>query len=417
MSARLLILYASQTGYAIETAERIKREGIQRHLVVEMKSMDEYSISDLPKEKLVAFVCSVTGQGEEPDSMKGFWKYLLRKNLEANSLGMLKFGVFGQGDSSYAKFNFPAKKLHKRLIQLGAEALLARGDGDDQHYLGVDGALDPWLVSFWENVLALYPIPKGKRIIPDSVLPLNTYIVERCTDIDTDSLQNSNFKRGVISMNLRETPETHFQDVRRIEISSSLEYAAGDALVVYPQNRAEKVQEVLEYFGWVEIADNFFQFSPNELVPGAVLPCWLRDPITPRTLLEMHLDIFGRPRRYFFHLLSFFALDELHVEKLREFATTEGQNDLYIYAHSMKRTTFEVLQDFTSVKLPLQYLLDLIPPIRPRSFSISSNFNLDQSKIQLLVAIVNFKTKLQKPRVGVCTDWMTTLQPGGYHMS
>jgi sulfite reductase alpha subunit-like flavoprotein len=125
------------------------------------------------------------------------------------------------------------------------------------------------------------------------------------------------------------------------------------------------------------------------------------------------LDIFGRPRRYFFHLLSFFALDELHAEKLREFATTEGQNDLYTYAHSMKRTTFEVLQDFTSVKVPLKYLLDLIPVIRPRSFSISSNFRLDQSKIQLLVAVVNFKTKMQKPRVGVCTDWMRTLNIGG----
>jgi sulfite reductase alpha subunit-like flavoprotein len=67
---RLLILYASQTGYAQETAERIEREAKQRHFDVELKSMDTFDISRLPLERLVCFVCSVTGQGEEPDTMK-----------------------------------------------------------------------------------------------------------------------------------------------------------------------------------------------------------------------------------------------------------------------------------------------------------------------------------------------------------
>jgi len=34
----------------------------------------------------VIFVCSTTGQGEEPDNMKQFWRFLLRKNLPPDSL-------------------------------------------------------------------------------------------------------------------------------------------------------------------------------------------------------------------------------------------------------------------------------------------------------------------------------------------
>lgn len=34
------------------------------------------------------------------------------------------------------RFNFVAKKLHKRLIQLGANPLLPVGLGDEQHDLG-----------------------------------------------------------------------------------------------------------------------------------------------------------------------------------------------------------------------------------------------------------------------------------------
>lgn len=70
--SRLLILHASQSGNVIETSERISREAHQRHLSVEMKSMDEYDWIKLPEEKLVIFVCSVIGQGEEPDKMKVF---------------------------------------------------------------------------------------------------------------------------------------------------------------------------------------------------------------------------------------------------------------------------------------------------------------------------------------------------------
>ena len=76
-SRRLLILYASQTGYCIETADRIKREARYRHFQVEMTSMHQYSVSKLPLEQLICFVCSVTGQGIEPDTMKVCPNYIL----------------------------------------------------------------------------------------------------------------------------------------------------------------------------------------------------------------------------------------------------------------------------------------------------------------------------------------------------
>jgi equilibrative nucleoside transporter 1/2/3 len=48
--------------------------------------MDDYPVSQLIYEAIVVFVCSTTGQGEEPDNMKQFWRFLLRKYLPADSL-------------------------------------------------------------------------------------------------------------------------------------------------------------------------------------------------------------------------------------------------------------------------------------------------------------------------------------------
>ena len=63
---------------------------------------------------------------------------LLRSDFP-NDLGLfedLTFTVFGLGDTAYEKFCWPAKKLHRRLLTLGAVELCEKGEGDDQHQLG-----------------------------------------------------------------------------------------------------------------------------------------------------------------------------------------------------------------------------------------------------------------------------------------
>jgi sulfite reductase alpha subunit-like flavoprotein len=309
------------------------------------------------------------------------------------------------------KFNFPAKKLHKRLIQLGATPIVDRGDGDDQHYLGVDGALDPWLDKWWKVVLKLYPLPAGLEIIPDTVLPSSTYEINVLEGEQSEPPPKGS-QMAIVRENSRITAASHFQDVRFLDfqVSSNCEYQPGDSMQLYPRNDPQKVDMVLKELRWDDIADKPIQFVPTGTEVASVT---YRRPISLRQLLERHLDVFGRPRRYFFRLLSFFATNEQHAEKLLEFSSAEGQNDLYAYAHKTKRTIFEVLQDFSSVKIPLKYLPDLIPPMRPRQFSISSCKQKHGDAIQLTVAIIEYQTSLKEVRRGTCTSWMKTLEPGG----
>jgi sulfite reductase alpha subunit-like flavoprotein len=64
-------------------------------------------------------VCSTTGDGEEPKNMKLFWRQLLSRQLSPHTFSGLKYSVLGLGDSSYAKFNYVAKRLFRRLEGLG----------------------------------------------------------------------------------------------------------------------------------------------------------------------------------------------------------------------------------------------------------------------------------------------------------
>ena len=77
----------------------------------------------------------------------------------------------------YAKYNFVGKMLNNRLLGLGATPVVRRGDGDDQHDLGMDFELDRWSKELWSSLLDLYPLPPGVEILPEKQKYLPTLFV------------------------------------------------------------------------------------------------------------------------------------------------------------------------------------------------------------------------------------------------
>ncbi|XP_060464106.1 NADPH-dependent diflavin oxidoreductase 1 isoform X1 [Panthera onca] len=426
-SPGLLVLFGSQTGTAQDVSERLGREARRRRLDCRVQALDSYSVVNLISEPLVIFVCATAGQGDPPDNMKNFWRFIFRKNLPPTSLCQMDFAVLGLGDSSYAKFNFVAKKLHRRLLQLGGSALLPACLGDDQHELGPDAAIDPWLHDLWEKVLGLYPVPPDLGVIPPGV-PLPSKFTLRflpeapkmCSeeqhvagaDPPGPPSEQQPFLAPMVT-NQRVTSPSHFQDVRLIEFDitgSGLSFAAGDVVLIRPQNQASHVQQFCRVLGLDP--DQYFTLLPRE--PGVPCPTQLPQPCSVRHLVSHYLDVASVPRRSFFELLACLSPHELEREKLLQFSAPQGQEELYSYCNRPRRTVLEVLCDFphTAGAVPADYLLDLIPPIRPRAFSIASSLLAHPSRLQILVAVVHYRTRLKEPRRGLCSSWLASLDPG-----
>lgn len=134
-----------------------------------------------------------------------------------------------------------------------------------------------------------------------------------------------------------------------------------------------------------------------------------------RECAEKWFDLQAVPNRYFFELLSKFTKDDLEREKFQEFTTTEGQQDLFDYCNRPRRSGLEVLADFslhTVPHIPLEYLFDLFPVIKPRSFSIANSALSMPGKLQLLVAVVKYKSVLMEPRLGLCSNYLANCQIG-----
>jgi len=423
----LVVLYGSQTGTAKEVAERVGREGARLHFAVQVAAMDSFATSLLPASRLVVYVASTTGQGEVPDNMRASWRKLLRRSLPATLLAGQSFGVLGLGDSSYPKFNFVAKKLARRLAQLGGRQLVPPGLGDDQHDLGPDFVVDGWLERWWALALQHSPLPPGVKPIPRDVIPPPRYQViwldgengtrEGEGDVEVEKPVVFGPERPMLAPLLsceRVTPAEHFQDTRLVRLRCpGLAYRPGDVALVQPSNLPDMVDTFFELFPGLDPERRFLlePSSPHTPLPAAAV---LPRPCTVRRAVTTFLDIQAVPTRWFFELLSHFSEDELEKEKCLEFNTGEGQQDLYEYCNRPRRHILEVLYDFrhSTPNIPFNYLLDLIPAIKPRSFSIASSPSVHGEVLELLVAVVRYRSSLQAPRRGLCSTWLAGLPPG-----
>lgn len=385
---QLLVLFGSQTGTAQDEAERLGREARRRRLGCRVQALDSYSVANLIREPLVIFVCATTGQGDPPDNMKNFWRFIFRKSLPSSSLCQMDFAVLGLGDSSYAKFNFVAKKLHRRLLQLGGSALLPPCLGDDQHELGPDAAIDPWVGDLWEKIMVMYPVPLDIPEIPHGVPLPSKFIFQFLQEVPSIGAEELNIASSApqtppselqpflapVITNQRVTGPQHFQDVRLIEFDitdSNISFAAGDVVFILPSNSEAHTQQFCQVL--CLDPNQFFTLKPRE--PGVPDPPGLPQPCTVWNLVSQYLDIASVPRRSFFELLACLSQHALEREKLLELSSARGQEELWEYCSRPRRTILEVLCDFphTAGAIPPDYLLDLIPRIRPRAFSIASS--------------------------------------------
>lgn len=444
MNNKLLILYASQTGNAMDVAERLSREAESRGCpAVSVLSMDEFQASALSNEETVIFVVSTTGQGETPDSMKEFWRFLLQRNLSCEWLKGMHYAMFGLGDSSYQKYNFVAKKLDKRLLDLGATSIIERGLGDDQHRSGYEGALDPWMSSLWKMLYQKNPklLPNGPDFLTSDATSIDLPKIQIiCHDVDegkpqlstssdlkclemqierarsmTPGKYSAKNRPGCFLKMTKNCPLSRAgsgKDVHHFEfeaVSSLIEYEVGDVLEVLPGQSPAAVDAFIkrcnlnpESYITVKRRD-----KDNKLGASSLLL-----PVKLKTFVELTMDVASAsPRRYFFEVMSVFASVEHEKERLQYFASPEGRDDLYQYNQKERRTVLEVLEDFPSVQMPFEWLVQLVPPLKTRAFSISSSPSVHPNEVHLTVSVVSWTTPYKRKRIGLCSSWLASLDP------
>lgn len=423
----IAILYGSQTGNAEDLARRIGYKAKSLGFSTLVEPMDDFPLKLLPKQRLVIFVCSTTGHGQEPENMKNLYNFIRRRDLPKDCLSSLKYIVYGLGDSSYAKFNYVSKVLFRRLEECGAKSLQKLITGNEQHHLGCDGAIYLALDDLWAW-LGKTSSDMGDEQAADmlgQIFPESSY--EVCMSFEPSTISAAsdgifeekfriryNLKAANCILNRRVTPESHFQDTRHLCFKSgeSLDYQPGDVCTILPANTDENTNKFIELLG-LEPDQRFSlkKRDPNYMVN--YLYDFIPEGLRVYDVIKYYFDIQSVPKRSFFEFIWPFSQNHMERDKLKEFSATEGQEEMYEYCVQPKRSILEVLQDFpeTVCNIKFQYLFDIIPPIKPRSFSIASSVRVHPNEVHLIVGVVKYQTRLKRTRIGLCSNYLASLTP------
>uniref|UniRef100_A0A0V0J3I2 NADPH-dependent diflavin oxidoreductase 1 n=2 Tax=Schistocephalus solidus TaxID=70667 RepID=A0A0V0J3I2_SCHSO len=248
----------------------------------------------------------------------------------------------------------------------------------------------------------------------------------------------------VVVSNERLTPEDYFQDTRLIKLEletpcpdGSLKFLPGSVFHVQPTNSLENVLAFFTITGIdpstrirVEVLREA-QRPGEHIVPFPLpgrLSDVLSDSISMAWLVTNYFDLNCLPSQFFFSNLAATHFRrkqvasesvsaeriQMECERLNELGhacTAEAMDDFYDYVTRPRRRIVEVLADFpcTAAFIPVESWLDILPgPIHCRPYSIASA----APTIELLIAVVSFRTRMLTLRQGLATTFLARCPVG-----
>jgi sulfite reductase alpha subunit-like flavoprotein len=307
------------------------------------------------------------------------------------------------------------------LSELGAERFYKRGDADDA--VGLEQVVEPWIEGLWKKLEKLFQQEKQESIKP----PLEStgkflrvdLLKEKPQEQPTEkkipttgyNVQNPYMAKIVNVQTL--TAEGAQKKVIHMALSikdSGIKYHPGDAVGVICENDPKIVDTLLERLGLSEQADMYFALSITDPSRVSLLPDHIKFPCTVREAFLKYCDISAVVTPTMLNTLAHYCTEKIHKSELLSMGSSlEAGRKLYrVRIRNQRANILDILRWYPSCKPPLDHLLQILPAIQPRYYSISCSPLLYPDEIQFAFTVVKYTTAPPGyiDRVGLCTSWL-----------
>lgn len=348
-AGKITIVYGTETGNSKKLATNFAAKAKKAGITAKVVGMDQYKLTDLAKEEYFFSIVSTHGEGDPPAAAKKFYDHIHQNGFR---LEKLKYGVLALGDTSYALFCQTGEDVDVQLEKLGGQRIVPLQkcdiDYDDDAGNWIDKAL---------QAITSGPVSAAAPVV---VAPKK-------------SSGRKFFEEKVLgSVNLNDKGSNKI--THHIELSADgVDYLPGDSIGVIPENPAQTVEQILSALSYDHSSEVLYK---NETV---VLGDLLRNKVNLFYLPERVVNKYGE--------LSGWPMSAPRADLL----------DL-LEKHPI------------SDKSKVQELLNILEPIAPRLYSISSSPEAHSGEIHITVAKNNYSID-DEVKYGLTSDFLCQLSP------
>lgn len=434
---RVAILFGSQTGTAEGFADVLKKEGRKHGFAAHAIDLEEYDFeTSLKDEKCVIFVMATYGEGDPTDNAVPFIKWFKNKDGEIsdNAFEGVGYTVFGLGNRQYEHYNAISRLVDKKMEGYGAKRVFNYGEGDDDASLDED--FDEWKETLWKELRRQFIIgeadahedehaDEGGEGAPELEYECEEIRASYAAELvvqnagkdvrmksSTKHFFTSTKTKVVVNRELRRSTvggsTVHMEfDLR----DTGVDYLTADNLAVLPENLPEHVERLAKRLGYD--LDQWVSIAPVSEDAKDELP--FPSPCTIETILKCYLGINGAPRKGPLKQLSYFARDPAEKAKLLYLAGKEGKDEYQKWILDDERSYVDVLSHFKSVQLSISALIQLVPFLAPRYYTISSSSLVNPQRVHITVSIITNKKDDGRVFHGVASTYLGELNPLSSH--
>ncbi|MGE3287930.1 MAG: bifunctional cytochrome P450/NADPH--P450 reductase [Pseudonocardia sp.] len=407
----LAVLFGSNLGASEAIATKLAQEGTERGFAVTQGALDD-NIGRLPTDGATIVVCS-SYNGTPPDNAADFCRWLTAADTPADACAGAAYTVFGCGNTEWAAtYQAVPTLVDAQLEAHGARRIHPRGEGDQRG--DFDAQYRAWRTGLWTDLVGALGLPAdiAEPAAAGPRLTITTTNRQLTNPVIVSYAARPALVRDNRELNRAVNGRPPARSTRHVAIAlpEGVTYKAGDHLGVLPRNGIDLLRRVMARFTldagtYVTIVPNRGNHThlpidePAPLI-GVLGSCVELQDVASRADIQVLADHTGDPHQKA-------ALEALAGDD------PESQARYREQVFTPHRSLIDLLEDHPACDLPFEVYLDMLPPLRPRYYSISSSPLADPEVCTITTGVLRSPLRDGSGRTfeGICSNHLSTLAP------
>ncbi|WP_369251186.1 cytochrome P450 [Streptomyces sp. R41] len=412
VGVNLTVAYGSSLGSCEDLARTIADRSERSGFGTTLTSLDELG-DNLPTEGLLVVVAA-SYNGKAPDNAQRFDE-LIAAGLPEGSLSNVRFALLGAGNTQWvATYQAFPTRIEEALLAAGATPVVERGIADAAG--DFDGMASRWMNTLWATLAEEYAADTSQASGPRYQVQLLTEADVRPAIVSEQAyplrvVANEELvadATGLWDFSI-EPPRPAAKSIT-IELPDGVTYDTGNHLAVFAKNERALVNRALTRLG---VESNQVLRLDQPAGGRTHLPVGV--PVSAGILLTEFLELQDVATRAQIQTLAEHTECPWTRPQLQAYVadTAEAEEAYQSEVLGKRVSVLNLLERFPAVELPLAVFLEMMGPIRPRFYSISSAPLANPRHVRLTVGLLEGPALSGDGRYrGTCSAYIAGLNPG-----